>query len=444
MNNKNMTLIVAAVLVVAALGIGAGILLTKEGDGSGSYVPHTSLPILGNANEDDRIDQSDLDIINDIIDGKKNLSDYEFADANNDGKINATDRDIVQNIINGTPTNVFVMDQNESIIEVQYPLKNVVTVNADMLSMFILIGGENSIAGFVASAYPVEQKVVTDAGATKLAGTRAIDNANYSGLIALDMDLYSEGGIGAIFAMTDAAVSDKIEDIDAAGIPVLRIKCSAPVDQVNACLTIGVLLGTDVEKQARDYYEKTHALYDMIEDKLKDLSDDEKVKCISLTMWRYITEMDSAYTQVTEVAGGNNITNFEGDGSKKLETEDAITSFDAAEYMISFRTRDYIVDDVIETWENANNSYLHAGKAYIDGNMIFVNASMPVPCRVAYCAEIFYPELFEEGFGDRIFQEYVDAFLGYLEGSGSDGSFDVKLDMTTTITKTDYEAAKSP
>ncbi|MGI6472304.1 MAG: hypothetical protein ACOX1N_04490 [Candidatus Methanomethylophilaceae archaeon] len=443
MNNKNMTLIIAAILVIAATVIGAGVFLYKGSGGSGDYVPHTSLPILGNANEDDRIDQDDIDIINDIIDGKKELSDYEFADANNDGKVTAADRKIVQNIIDGEPTKAFVIDQNESVIEVQYPLKNVVTVNADMLSMFILIGGENSIAGFVASNYAVEQQVVVDAGATKLAGTREINNANYSGLIALDADLHEEGGIGAIFAMTDAAVSDKIDDINAAGIPVLRIKCSAPIDQVNACLTIGVLLGTEVEEQARDYYEKTHALYDMIDNKLKDLSDDEKVKCISLTMWRYITEIDSAYTQVTEAAGGNNLTIFPGDTSSKLETEDAITMFDAAEWMISFRTRDYIVDDVVETWENANNSYLHAGKAYIDGNMVFINASMPVPCRVAYCAEIFYPELFEEGFGDKIFQEYVDAFLGYLEGTGPDGSFDVKLDMTTTITKADYDTAKA-
>lgn len=444
MKNKNLTLIVVGILVIASVAIGAGILLTKKGDDSEPYMPHTSLPILGNANEDDFIDQSDIDIINDIIDGNKEYADYKFADANNDGKVDEVDRDIVQKIIDGLQTDIFVMDQNDDFIKIQYPLKNVVTVNADMLSMFILIGGQDSIAGYVASTKDVEHKVVVDTDAVALGGgSRAIDSKNYDALIDLDVALHDDGGIGAIIAMTDGAVSDRIDDINAAGIPVLSIKCSAPLDQVNSCLTMGVLLGGDVENQARSYYNMTHDLYDKIENKLKDLSHEEKVKCVSFTMWRYVTQINSAYTQVTELAGGNNITNFEGDTSTKLETEDAITRFDAAKYMINFRTMDYIDVDVVETWENTSLQYLHTGKAYIDGNLVFINSSMPVPCRVAYCAELMYPEIFGEGFGDDVFQKYVDTFLTYLEGSGPEGSFDVKLDMTSTITKADYDLAKA-
>ena len=64
-------------------------------------------------------------------------------------------------------------------------------------------------------------------------------------------------------------------------------------------------------------------------------------------------------------------------------------------------------------------------------NLIYINTSMPVTCRMAYIAEIFHPDLFEEGYGDRVHQQFVDNFMGYL------GYFDITKDMTTMITYAD-------
>lgn len=159
-------------------------------------------------------------------------------------------------------------------------------------------------------------------------------------------------------------------------------------------------------------------------------------------MWSYVSETESAYTITSQLAGGNNISEIPGDGSSKLTSSDAITIYDEAKYFLSYRTLDYVNDDIIDTWENSKNNILKSGQAYVDGNLVFVNAIIPVPCRIAYVAEILYPDLFESGFGDEILQSFVDDFLPYLNENQDDGVFDVKTDMTTIITKSMYDAAK--
>lgn len=440
MNTKNMTIAIVAILLVSGIAA-AGMYLIAKDEGDDSPQVYSSLPIMGNANNDDRIDQNDIDLINGIIEGEESFEDYPYADANNDGKVTEIDKNIVQNIMDVKETEIFVVDQNNDVVELKFPLKNIVTVNPDMLTMMILIGCQNEVAGFIASEYEVEQRAAIDAGAVRLAKARALNADNWDAFIDLDQNLYSEGGIGAVLVMTEAAVSEKKADLDKAGIPVLSIKCSAPLDTLDASLLIGILTGN--ENQARTYYETSHQLLKEIDEKTKNLTNEEKTKVVSFNMTYYLTETESAYTKVTQLAGGNNITDIKGDTSGKLGTHEAITKYDAAKYFINFKTLDYVEVDVKDVWNSKNIEYLHAGDAYLKGNLVFLNVSMPVPCRVAYVAEILYPELFEEGYGDRILQEYVDAFLPHLSKNQDDGYFDVKTDMTTIITKADFDAVNT-
>ncbi len=440
MDKKITVVAVVIIMLVAGTAVAGGYFLMKDKEEAPEPMVYSSLPIMGNANNDDCINQKDIDLMNKIISGEKSLADYPYADANNDNQVNEEDTALVKKLMNKEPTNILVKDQNDKIVEISYPLKNIVTVNADMLTMMILIGAHTKVAGFIASEYEVEQKVVLDTGAVRLDTGRQLTADNWAAFINLDQSLSAQGGIGAVLAMTDESVAAKKADIDNAGIPVLSIKCSAPIDTLDASLLLGVLTGD--EEKARAYYEKSHILLDEIKNKTKDISDEEKTKLLSFSMTYYVTRAESAYTKVTILAGGNNITDLPGDGSEKLLSTDAITKYDAAKYFINFKTMDYTKVDVKSVWEGKNVKYLHAGRAYIDGNLIFVNLSMPVPCRVAYVAEILYPDLFEEGYGDRILQEYVDAFLPHLDGTQSDGDFNVKEDMTTIITQRDYDAVK--
>lgn len=440
---KSNTTTLIAVIVVAVIAIAAvgGYIVLKDDPQDTDPVVHSSLPIMGNANGDDRIDQKDIDLIQKIIDDNLEYAAYPLADANNDGKIDQADIDITKKLIKGEKTAAFVRDQNNDIIEVNYPLNNVVTINTDMLSLILQIGAEDKLAAYVSTSYPVSQKSADDAGAKDFGKGRALSPTSYSDLIALDIELVDEGGVGAILAMTDAAVSTYAKDLDNAGIPVLKINCSAPIDSIDASLTIGFLLGSEIETKARAYYDASYNVLDTINEKLKDIAEEDKVKCLSLCMWAYVAEMESAYTQTSELAGGNNISEIAGDGSSKLTSADAITIYDDAKYLVSYRTLDYVKDDIIDTWDSTKNKPLHTSQAYDDG-LIFVNAIMPVPCRIAYVAEVFYPEIFETGFGDKTLQSFVDEFMPYLNKNETDGVFDVTTDMTTIITKSMYDALK--
>lgn len=184
--------IVVAVIAVAAVG---GYIVLKDDGQDPDAVVHSSLPIMGNANSDDFIDQRDIDLIQEIIDGEKTLADYPYADANNDGIIDQKDIDVTRKLINGFKTQAFVVDQNDDIVEISYPLKNVVTINADMLSLVLQIGAQDKVSAYVATPYPVSQKAADDAGALNFGKGRELDSTNYVKLIDLDVSLVDEGGV---------------------------------------------------------------------------------------------------------------------------------------------------------------------------------------------------------------------------------------------------------
>lgn len=100
---------VIAIAVVAILAMGGiGVAIYNMGDNGGNNITIDSvLPVYGNANNDDRIDQADIDIINDIINKKKKVEDYPLANAKYDDKIDQEDIEQVKAIINKTATSVW-------------------------------------------------------------------------------------------------------------------------------------------------------------------------------------------------------------------------------------------------------------------------------------------------------------------------------------------------
>jgi len=83
---------IATILVVSAVivaGIGAAWFALKD-DGERVTID-AALEVYGNANNDDRIDMADIDLIREIIDGVKDFKDYPLADANYDGDVDEMD-----------------------------------------------------------------------------------------------------------------------------------------------------------------------------------------------------------------------------------------------------------------------------------------------------------------------------------------------------------------
>ena len=90
---------IVAVVVIVAGGAGAFMVLNNGNGAKNVERVDTALAVYGNANNDTVINNNDVTLIQEIIDGKKVLKDYPFADANNDSKVDSTDIDTVKNII---------------------------------------------------------------------------------------------------------------------------------------------------------------------------------------------------------------------------------------------------------------------------------------------------------------------------------------------------------
>ena len=67
-----------------------------------------TLHVFGNANMDDRIDDSDLNYVESII--SKNYQPTVLADANCDGTINETDLDQIKKLISETAESITIID----------------------------------------------------------------------------------------------------------------------------------------------------------------------------------------------------------------------------------------------------------------------------------------------------------------------------------------------
>jgi hypothetical protein len=77
MDKKIMSIIVVVIIVIAAIGAYAIISLNSK---ESSETVMGDAKVYGNANGDCYIDDADIDIIKDIMDGKKNFEDYPLAE----------------------------------------------------------------------------------------------------------------------------------------------------------------------------------------------------------------------------------------------------------------------------------------------------------------------------------------------------------------------------
>lgn len=142
MDNK--VIIVIAVIAVAIIGIAAFVFMNNSGSGGddpgyddgknvGVILKESEYPakasrlwVYGNANEDDKLDNSDVAYLKDIISGK--VKETVLADTNVDGKINDHDVKYLENILAATSSTkiaVYYVDNYHQISAVNWPVKTI-------------------------------------------------------------------------------------------------------------------------------------------------------------------------------------------------------------------------------------------------------------------------------------------------------------------------------
>ena len=151
------TKLIAVVVVIIIVVAAAAIVLTRGGSDSGDDANiDAELRVFGNADGNYTIDRNDLSIINDIVAGNLDASDYPMADANYDGAITQADADLVQSIINGEPCTVYhynTCTTGDYVVDTKWPVKSALATGAsNMLWIMTMAGMDGMVHGITYSA----------------------------------------------------------------------------------------------------------------------------------------------------------------------------------------------------------------------------------------------------------------------------------------------------
>ena len=440
--NKSTTMIVAVAVVAIVVIAAVAVMFTGNGNSGDSDATIASqLQIRGNANDDYTIDSKDMDILNDVIDGKKTLKDYPLADVNNDGKVDDTDKSLLQDLIDrksGTTAYVLCLDRNgnPTTVSCTYPLRNVVPYGTNMQLPTLFANGGQYVAGYFVSSYTTAESSINSSAKDLEGSQRQITDAAWKNFTALDASI--NGGIGAflidysgIAQITDARQAD----LDAAQIPAIIYPSANTEDEITTVLTLGFLFGGDCEKMGVKYAQASWNVLDTIDKKVGDLSDADRSSYICCTMYIYICQNDSTFNTSAATAGGIPYykvnSDFEktyaGSGSTKMSSTEALANYTDVDSIINNRSMDWGLSAeeykelAIDTWAHDNKgipSYDYF-KGYED-RLVYVNNLLPGAVKVAYMAHALYEDEFSIDWADGILQDFIDMGTNPLKGQTLD------------------------
>ncbi|WP_400203450.1 dockerin type I domain-containing protein [Candidatus Methanomassiliicoccus intestinalis] len=420
MNNK--VIAVAVVIIIAIAGIGVMIFLNNDSSASNQIDDNVRLKIYGNADDNDAIDEQDLTMLEKIIAQEEGANEHLYADANQDGVIDEKDLDWVKDMIDKKPMTIYYKNARSEVKSVNYPVENIVVVGTNVLAMVKAIGGSDLISGIHGGD---------------------IDSILYSDLIDLprisdstfkaDFELVSKlDGVQAIVTQDSVSyVENESEFTNTNKIEVIRVAASDGLDTISGALTLGYLL--NLEDRAEAYAKFTDDILSYIDSKVgKGVMDDaDRVTSISVTMSNYVGGTASDYYTATELAGSKNVGDWNTTTQRFNIGEEWLLEYDP-DFIIHAKSIGYGTIDIQKAWDTYSQ-YFKDMNAYKDGNYYILNGNMPVALRIAYMAQVFYPEIFGENYGEQLHQQYIDNFVDNLHEIGYDVSKDGIFLITSSM-----------
>lgn len=411
MNTKQIAAIIVVVIVVAA----AAAVALSLGGGNDKSTPSSadveSGAVYGNINGDGRIDDTDIDTIQRIIDGELDASEFPLADADLSGSVDEADLEIVRAAASGSSTTLYVVNVDGDPVAVQYPVTDLAfTSGTNMKSVIGVLGIADRISAIAIDTEtmsPVLDKGLYDG--IQSGDVRTLTNDSQS-LTTESLNILVDLGVRLVIG-EDSGMSSGSEIVGAMGglgITYLQLNVQDLDLQLNAARAIGILLGC--EDAAESYCSWTEGIIDLIEESEGDLRGTATV--LSVVMSNSVSGTSSNYYAMTEAAGGNNIADWES-STQKFNQGDTwlLDSKYNADYIFHFRTLTYpdgLTDEQIATYAG----YFEDTYTYQNGGYYLINGSLPLPVRLAVMAETMYPDCFEDGWSQSVFQEYVTEFIG--------------------------------
>ncbi|MDR3075369.1 MAG: hypothetical protein LBU30_04960 [Candidatus Methanoplasma sp.] len=426
--------IVAILVVVAVIAAGIGVAWSVLKDNKERVNIDAALEVYGNANNDGRIDQADSEIITDIMLGKKSLEDYPLADADCNGTVDGGDVVQLGAIINATAekkVNIYHInhfDGKDEIAETMYPITSAVATGAaNTILIFKYLGIVDEIKGFSWAGAP-DDFLFSEYRSLITSDKRLETSATRMNLEKVS-ELVDRDGVSAVITADNRTYVTNSGEFEAMGVDVVRVTPAAvdSRDYMQTVLMIAFLFDTD----GKGYMNKCMDLIGWYEDFFTDLNDrlgdlKNRVTAVTSSSDRAISSSTSDYTDVLMAAGAVfpiDKEDWAGSSSKNFNPGDTwIYNYDI-DYLIPIRTSvagafSWYEGTAVTGGSNTLKGYMNIWntlECYRDGNVYVVCGDMPVVLRIAYVAQILYPDVFGEDFAYGYHLDFVEKFFGWDE-----------------------------
>jgi iron complex transport system substrate-binding protein len=385
-----------------------------------------TLGIYGNANEDDTIDMRDVTYIKLVIFGQK--PETELADAYYDDEVDVLDVVQTKLIILGRESELTIIDSAGRSVTIPKPVERVVIAYfMDAAMTLQALGAEDTVVG-VTDAMVRNPLLFPELSELPSVGIGpSPDCLDYERILELQPDVVFTGGTSGDPTSYEV-VSETIHSLDP-DIKVLFITFCSPSHYIEEVRKTGYMF--DRKREAEELIDFIEEHLNEIKEKVSDIPRDERTKVYTEFFADYLTGGEgTVYHGYVEMAGGINVFGdlpsygeyyhiVTVDPEAVIERNPEVILFHGGAAFgpekIGYQTDDITAlrdkrDEIMDRSGFANVPAVKNGRVYTCSSDIVLCAVYFVG--VAYYAEWFYPELFDEDWDpNAIHQEYLDRFL---------------------------------
>ncbi|RCV63305.1 iron complex transport system substrate-binding protein [Methanophagales archaeon] len=367
------------------------------------------LGVYGNANEDDTIDMRDLTYVKLIFFGEKPKT--EFADAKCDGKIDPLDFVQIKLIIVGKEEELTVVDTLDRTVTIDKPLERIAILNRNIIEVMRSLNVEKEKIVAVSSDVPKREMYFPEFQDYPSIGSAR--SPDVEKILELDPD--------AVFiyatVMTDSWVQEQLED---AGVTVVRFDCFKPENYIEEAETLGYIF--DKEEDAETFIGFYEDCMATVADKGTKIPEDERPKVYFERLYGSykVGGEGTGYDTFVEMAGGNYIFS-DLSGYVVVDPEEVVMRDPEIIVKQTYNRSDYgyDVDDTkgleevraemmgrpeLENVDAVKNNEVYVIIKELTAGKHFI--------AIGYLAKWFHPDIFADLDPKAIHQEYLTRFQG--------------------------------
>lgn len=246
------TIAVVAIVVIAAVAVVVS--ANKKDDDKSTSSVDASVLIYGNANNDWRVDNSDVEFVQSIVDGKTSWDKTAnpYADANCDGSITSADVDLIKKIVGKESCTVYYQNYFGEQQAIKYPLTNnkIMVTYWQQAEAVSILGHWNEVVVASAAATTVYPDLYPSTN-VETVGTTGSSTA-----AAQATETIIEKNVDLIIATPSTAVRSALSSIEndsSLGIQIVYLWYSGN-SVIPTILTLGVLMDSTSKAEAYAQY----------------------------------------------------------------------------------------------------------------------------------------------------------------------------------------------